>query len=72
MPRRPECPNTLSCEMYDLLKLAGTLAIWKTNYCNSDFERCERHKLSSSGRPVPRNLLPNGVLLRHLSKGERT
>jgi hypothetical protein len=68
MARRPDCPNIVSCEMCDLLKLAGTLAIWKTNYCTSDFERCERYKLSSIGRPVPRALLPNGVLLRHLAK----
>jgi hypothetical protein len=54
--------------MYGLLKLSGTLATWKINYCNGDYARCERHKLSTLGRPVPINLMPNGALLRHQVK----
>ena len=50
--------------MYALLKLSGTLATWKINYCNADFSRCERYRLSSAGRPIPVNLMPNGALLR--------
>lgn len=50
--------------MYGLLKLSGTLAAWKINYCSGDYTRCERHRLSSLGRPVPPNLMPNGRLLR--------
>jgi hypothetical protein len=59
-----ECPNARNCEMYRLLKVAGALATWKINYCNADFTRCERYKLSSAGRPVPVQLMPNGALLR--------
>jgi hypothetical protein len=59
-----ECPNAKGCEMYRLLKLAGSLATWKINYCNADYTRCERYKLSSAGRPVPVNLMPSGALLR--------
>jgi hypothetical protein len=50
--------------MYGLLKLSGTLAAWKINYCSGDFSRCERFKLSALGRPVPINLMPNGARLR--------
>jgi hypothetical protein len=58
-----DCPNVSGCEMYSLFRLAGTLATWKINYCNADYERCERYKLSSLGRSVPINLMPNGSLL---------
>ncbi|MGH7270762.1 MAG: hypothetical protein ACREJ3_10055 [Polyangiaceae bacterium] len=50
--------------MYRLLKLAGSLATWKINYCTADYSRCERYKLSAAGRHVPINLMPNGALLR--------
>ena len=63
-PVATDCPNMTSCEMYALLRLSGTLAIWKTNYCTADFDRCERYRLSQAGRPVPQNLMPNGSLLR--------
>ncbi len=56
--------------MYRLLKLSGTLATWKINYCNGDYSRCERYRLAAEGRPVPINLMPNGALLRgHSSEG---
>jgi hypothetical protein len=51
--------------MYDLLKLAGSLATWKIRYCGADYTACARFKESSAGRPVPKNLLPNGKLLRY-------
>jgi hypothetical protein len=61
------CPNVGDCAMYSLFKMAGTLAVWKINYCNADYTRCERYKLSSSCKGVPINLMPNGVLLKHLA-----
>jgi hypothetical protein len=62
-----DCPHAVSCEMYDLLKLSGTLATWKINYCSGDYSRCARYELSARGRPVPINLMPSGALLRHQS-----
>jgi hypothetical protein len=53
--------------MYSLFKMAGTLAVWKINYCNADFTRCERYKLTSAGKRAPINLMPNGVFLKHLA-----
>ncbi|MGH7436300.1 MAG: hypothetical protein ACRENE_11565 [Polyangiaceae bacterium] len=61
------CPHATSCEMYGLLKLSGTLNAWKINYCNGDYERCERYRLAALGRPVPVNLMPNGALLKGTS-----
>lgn len=55
--------------MYELFTLAGTLATWKINYCTGDYERCKRHELSSEGKPVPINLMPNGALLRKSLSG---
>jgi hypothetical protein len=62
-----DCPHAVSCEMYDLLKLSGTLATWKINYCSGDYSRCARYELAARGRPVPINLMPSGALLRHQS-----
>jgi hypothetical protein len=50
--------------MYDLFQLSGSLAVWKMNYCSTDYERCARFKLSAEGKPVADHLLPNGSLLR--------
>lgn len=59
-----KCANMDSCRMYSLFTLAGTLRIWKENYCTDKFENCARFKLSKQLKPVPDNLLPNGTLLR--------
>ena len=52
------------CEMYDLLRAAGTLAMWKTRYCCAEYTRCARYELSSQGKPVPANLMPSGAMLK--------
>jgi hypothetical protein len=62
------CPQSSHCSMYTILRLAGALAVWKINYCSSDFTRCARYNHIIEGRDVPQNLLPNGVLLRHLGR----
>jgi hypothetical protein len=54
--------------MYSLLKLSGTLKVWQTRYCQADYRECARHKLSSEGRAVPLNLMPNGAKLRQPGK----
>jgi hypothetical protein len=55
--------------MYGLFTMAGTLAVWKTNYCNAEFTRCARYQGSTRGEVVPINLLPNGRLLRRPDEG---
>lgn len=54
--------------MYALFRHAGTLSVWKMNYCTTAFDNCARFKLNRDARPVPDNLLPNGTLLRKESK----
>ena len=43
--------------------MTAALRVWQSFYCEGCFSRCERYKLSSSGRTVPERLLPNGRLL---------
>ena len=58
------CEHASSCEMYSLFNLAGTLAVWTTNYCNAEFTACKRYQTAARGEPVAKNLLPNGTRLR--------
>ncbi len=70
VPDRPHgadsgaCPQAQSCEMYGLFALSGTLALWQVRYCEADYSTCARYQKLSRNEPVPRNLLPNGSLLR--------
>jgi len=66
MKPKQECPQAAGCELYGLLKLAGTLAVWQMNYCSADYSKCKRYQLTTMDRKPPANLLPNGSLLRHL------
>ena len=58
------CPNMKRCPMFELFTLPGTLAAFKINYCTAEYERCKRYELVNEGKPVPKNLMPNGALLR--------
>jgi hypothetical protein len=53
-----------SCRLYPLFTFAGTLNVWKTNYCTSGFAKCARYERTRRAEPVPDNLLPNGQLLK--------
>jgi hypothetical protein len=67
-PRTPmpdsNCPHLSKCEMYALLRLAGTLKTWQARYCCADYSACVRFQRSAKGAPVPQNLMPNGALLK--------
>lgn len=54
------CPNTERCPLYPLFTVKSLLELWKLQYCNGDYTRCQRYELAQAGRPVPSNLLPNG------------
>jgi hypothetical protein len=53
--------------MYAEFKMKTVLQFWQKAYCDAEFERCERYKLSIDGKPVPINLLPNGKIM--IAKG---
>ena len=52
--------------MYALFTHSATLAVWKMNYCASDFTRCARYQLSAQGKLVPLALMPSGQLLKKI------
>jgi hypothetical protein len=52
-----------SCPLYPQFKVQSLLNIWKISYCEGDYEKCERFKLSACGSSVPITLLPNGKSL---------
>lgn len=62
------CPQLDSCPMFRLLTVAGTGEVWKMNYCESTFERCERYKRTQAGESVPLEMMPNGKILKIRSK----
>ena len=57
------CPHMTSCPLYPQFTMQALLNIWKISYCEGDFQKCERFKLSASGARVPLTLLPNGKSL---------
>ena len=63
-PTQLACPHARSCEMFELLRAAGTLKTWQIRYCGGNYHSCARHEMSAQGKPVPPNLLPSGQLLR--------
>ncbi len=57
------CSRVTSCPLFSLFTLNATMKLWRINYCDSHFDRCERFKLSTGGAKVPPDLLPNGKRL---------
>jgi hypothetical protein len=62
------CPHTKGCTLFPLFSQESFLAIWKTSYCEADFQRCARHRASAKGEVVPATLLPNGKHLTSRAK----
>jgi len=63
MPSQP-CPHSASCPLYPQFTMASFLRYWRTSYCDADYTRCARYRLSEEGKPVPVNLLPSGNLMK--------
>jgi hypothetical protein len=57
------CTLVERCSLRQAVGMKAALDVWKSFYCDGAFERCERHKLATSGQEVPTRLLPNGRLL---------
>jgi hypothetical protein len=58
------CNHTAGCELFSQFTMECSLRLWRINYCDSHYERCERYKRLSQGRAVPPDMLPNGKSLR--------
>ncbi len=57
------CSHVFDCPLFAVFTMNSALAVWKSNYCQGDFERCARFQLSKAGKPVAQTLLPNGKSL---------
>jgi hypothetical protein len=62
------CPHTKSCALFPLFSQESFLAIWKSAYCEADYQRCSRYAASTRGEVVPATLLPNGKHLTNRPK----
>jgi hypothetical protein len=63
------CPNIAKCELFPHFSKAGLLRVWQINYCEADYSRCERFKLSQHGKKPEVTMLPNGRHLEHWKPG---
>ena len=54
------CSHMQGCELFVQFALNPALEIWKKHYCQAQYERCVRFKMSRKGSAVPLTLLPNG------------
>ena len=57
------CARISGCPLYKAFAMKSSLRVWKTYYCEGDFNRCERLKVANAGASVPPNMLPNGRML---------
>ncbi len=58
------CPRITGCPLFQQFSMKAALRVWMGQYCESQFSRCERLRLATSGKEVPLNLLPNGRMLK--------
>lgn len=58
------CSHIKGCELFVQFAMNPALDLWKQHYCEGEFARCVRYRMSNSGRPVPLTLLPNGRMVR--------
>jgi len=49
--------------MFALFTFEASKKVFIIQYCEGQWERCERYRRRIAGLPVPDNLLPNGMFL---------
>jgi hypothetical protein len=54
------CPQAETCSLLPLYGLRGTLPVLRATFCDGQYDRCARYRVTQLGRIVPSNLLPNG------------
>lgn len=54
------CSHIPTCSLFPMISVNSALKVWKAFYCEGKWHECARHKMSTAGKPVPSNLLPNG------------
>jgi len=61
-PTMSACPHVQQCSLYPMLGVRS-LRLYVTDYCDREFDRCERFRRHRERRIVPMNLLPDGRTL---------
>ena len=59
------CPKIARCPLFERFTFEGALRVWQINYCNGEYQRCQRFQMSGRGERVEDTMLPNG---KHLPK----
>jgi hypothetical protein len=64
-PSSANCPHIEGCSLYPLFNLETSLKVWQTIYCKGKYTKCARYRyqISSEGRTVSPELLPDGTSL---------
>ena len=63
MAAEKKCVWIETCPMFQYFRLESSKKVFVINYCEGNFEKCERKKLKDAGQTVPEKLLPNGRYL---------
>ena len=66
------CSHTTTCELFTQIAMNPALDVWKSHYCEADFDRCVRFQKSKGGQTVPMTLLPNGKIITATRSNEET
>jgi hypothetical protein len=69
MPRdtlqdKSPCPYAGICPFFARLEMPASASVLRIRYCLTEYERCERYKLKSSGKAVPEPMWPDGTILK--------
>jgi hypothetical protein len=57
------CPHERECSLFEQRAIEASLRVWRSYYCDGNFDRCERFRLAEAGHEVSPSLLPNGRML---------
>ncbi|MBN2169639.1 MAG: hypothetical protein JW738_10380 [Actinobacteria bacterium] len=58
-----DCIYLEKCPIFALFRQQAVKNIFIAQYCESNWEKCERKKLRDKGEEIPGKLLPNGQYL---------
>jgi hypothetical protein len=64
------CTHSADCPLFAQFAMEPALAIWKQHFCDGEFTKCVRYKLSLKGEVVPIALMPNGKMLENKVKSK--
>jgi hypothetical protein len=60
--KRNECPYLAPCPLSETLALPTSVEILKVQFCRGEYTRCKRYLPKSSGKTVPKDVWPDGMI----------